>query len=368
MNLLDWLLVVLVLAYALAGYWQGFITGAFATAGLLLGGLFGIWLAPLALGDADPSLWVSLGALFIVILSASLGQALFQFAGAKLRDKITWQPVRAVDAVGGARCSAVAVLLVAWALGVAISGSRIGADHPAGARLAGARQGQRGAAGSAPAGAPGLQRRGRHQLLPALPRAVRAASGSSTSARRRSGIVRRPRRGRAAEASVLKIHGNNDCGRGVEGTGFLYRRRPADDQRPRGRRGRRPRGAGRRRRRSTPGSSTTTPTSTSPCSPSTASTARTCGFDLDARSPATAARSSATRRTVRTTSSRRGSAPSSGSGRPTSTATARSSARCSRCAARSGPATPVGRWCPRRARSPGSCSRRRSPTPTPATR
>ncbi len=32
-NLLDWLLVVLVLAYALSGYWQGFITGAFATSG-----------------------------------------------------------------------------------------------------------------------------------------------------------------------------------------------------------------------------------------------------------------------------------------------------------------------------------------------
>ena len=35
MNLLDWLLLLLVLAYALSGYWQGFITGAAATAGLL---------------------------------------------------------------------------------------------------------------------------------------------------------------------------------------------------------------------------------------------------------------------------------------------------------------------------------------------
>ena len=57
MNLLDWLLLLLVAAYALSGYWQGFVTGAFATAGLLLGGLLGIWLAPIALGDADPSLW-----------------------------------------------------------------------------------------------------------------------------------------------------------------------------------------------------------------------------------------------------------------------------------------------------------------------
>ena len=41
MNLLDWLLVGLVLTYALSGYWQGFVTGAMATAGLLLGGLTG---------------------------------------------------------------------------------------------------------------------------------------------------------------------------------------------------------------------------------------------------------------------------------------------------------------------------------------
>ena len=130
MNLLDWLLVVLVLAYALSGYWQGFVTGAFATAGLLLGGLFGVWLAPRVLGDADPSLTVSLGALFIVILGASLGQALLQFLGAKIRERITWQPARAVDAVGGAVLSAFAVLLVAWALGVAVSGARIGSLTP----------------------------------------------------------------------------------------------------------------------------------------------------------------------------------------------------------------------------------------------
>ena len=102
MNVLDWVLLVVVAAYALSGYWQGFVTGAFATAGLLLGGLFGIWLAPVALGNANPSLLVSLGALFIVILAASLGQALFQYVGAKIRDRVTWQPARALDAVGGA--------------------------------------------------------------------------------------------------------------------------------------------------------------------------------------------------------------------------------------------------------------------------
>ena len=41
MNVLDWCLVVLVALYALSGYWQGFIAGAFSTVGLLLGGILG---------------------------------------------------------------------------------------------------------------------------------------------------------------------------------------------------------------------------------------------------------------------------------------------------------------------------------------
>ncbi|MBZ5739076.1 MarP family serine protease [Nocardioides mangrovi] len=220
MNLLDWLLVVLVLAYALSGYWQGFITGAFATAGLLLGGLFGVWLAPVALGDADPSLLVSLGALFIVIIAASLGQAVFQFAGSRIREKITWQPIRAIDAVGGAALSAVAVLIVAWALGVAISGSRINGVTPM-------------VRGSAvlgevdkilPDSADGALQAFNdvvgtsffpRYLEPFAPeRIVEVGPGPKR-------LLHDPDVERAA-ASVLKIRGTNDCGRGVEGSGFLY--------------------------------------------------------------------------------------------------------------------------------------------------
>lgn len=220
MNLLDWFLVVLVLAYALSGYWQGFITGAFATGGLLLGGLFGVWLAPVALGDANPSLMVSLGALFIVILSASLGQAVLQFAGARIRERITWQPARALDAVGGALLSAVAVLVVAWALGVAISGSRIGGvtplvrgstvlshvDEVMPARADGALQAFNDVVGTSffP-----------RYLEPFAPeRIVEVGPGPKR-------LLQDPDVDRAG-SSVLKIRGTNECGRGVEGSGFLY--------------------------------------------------------------------------------------------------------------------------------------------------
>ena len=224
MNLLDWFLVVVVLAYALSGYWQGFVTGAFATTGLLLGGLLGIWLAPIALGNAEPSLLVSLGALFIVIVTASLGQAALQYAGARIRDTITWQPIRAVDAVGGALLSAVAVLLVAWALGVAISGSRLGSVTPLVRESA--------VLGRVDAALPN----GASQLLQAFDNVV----GTTFFPRylepfapeRIVEVKAGPRRLLAdpdvvdAEPSVLKVRSTNSCGRGVEGSGFLY----ADDR------------------------------------------------------------------------------------------------------------------------------------------
>ncbi|MGA8847143.1 MAG: MarP family serine protease [Nocardioides sp.] len=220
MNLLDVLLLLLVLAYALSGYWQGFVTGAFATAGLLLGGLGGVLLAPRILGDAEPSLGVSLGALFIVIVLASVGQALLQFVGTRIRAKITWQPARALDAIGGALLSSLAVLLVAWALGVAISGSRIGGLTPL-VRDSGV---LRSVNSALPAKATNaldgfndvvgtgffpryLEPFAREDIVEVSPGARRLLQDPDID---------------NAEASVLKIRGNNACGRGVEGSGFLY--------------------------------------------------------------------------------------------------------------------------------------------------
>ena len=224
MNLLDWLLIVLVLAYALSGYWQGFVTGAFATTGLLLGGLFGVWIAPIALGDANPSLLVSLGALFIVILAASLGQAVLQFTGAKIRDKIKWQPIRALDAVGGALLSAVAVLVVAWALGVAIAGSGLSGITPMVrestvlARVNSVLPAQASGVLGAFNNVVGTSFFPRY-LEPFAPeRIVEVGPGPKR-------LLKDPDV-EDAQASVLKIRGTNQCGRGVEGSGFVY----ADDR------------------------------------------------------------------------------------------------------------------------------------------
>ena len=125
MNALDVVLLVFALAYALSGYRQGFIVGACATAGLLVGGAVGIWVAPMVLEGYDPSLMVSLAALCGVLLCATLGQTVAAYAGGALRRRVTWQPARALDAAGGAVLSSAAALVVAWALGVAVSGAQI---------------------------------------------------------------------------------------------------------------------------------------------------------------------------------------------------------------------------------------------------
>jgi S1-C subfamily serine protease len=219
-NALDWVLIVIVVLYAISGYWQGFITGAFATVGLLIGGLIGVWLAPTALGDASPSILVSLAAVFIVILCASLGQTVFQVAGVKIRSRITWQPVRALDAVGGAALSAVACLLVAWALGVALSGSGLRGITP-------------------------LVRDSK--LLAEINEVLPASAGSQLNAfndvvgttffprylepfapERIVPVGPGPRRmladpdvDRAAQ-SVVKVRSTNKCNQGIEGSGFVY--------------------------------------------------------------------------------------------------------------------------------------------------
>ena len=220
MNLLDWCLVLVAVAYALSGYWQGFITGAFATIGLVLGGLLGIWLAPHLLGDAAPSLWVSLAALFVVLVCASFGQAILQFAGSKVREQITWQPIRALDAIGGSALSVVAVLTVTWMLGVAVSGSRI----PGIAPLVRDSKVLTRVNDVMPPQAQGLLR-GFDRVVgssffprylePFAPERIVPVAPAPGNVVDNQAVM-------DAEPSVFKIRGNNTCGDGVEGSGFLF--------------------------------------------------------------------------------------------------------------------------------------------------
>ena len=125
MNSLDVLIVLVLLAYAVSGYFQGFVVNLTATIGLLVGGLLAVAVVPKVLDGRTPNLTTSLIALGAVIGAAAIGQAIGTYVGNDLRDGMTWRPLRWVDAVAGSALSMVAVLCAAWALGYSVSGTSI---------------------------------------------------------------------------------------------------------------------------------------------------------------------------------------------------------------------------------------------------
>lgn len=125
MNSLDLIILVILVAYAVSGYFQGFVVNLVATLGLLAGGLIALAVVPKLLSGDKPTLSSSLLALGLVIGAGAVGQAIGTLVGSGLRRGLTWQPLRSLDAVGGSVLSIVAVLCAAWALGYSVSGTSI---------------------------------------------------------------------------------------------------------------------------------------------------------------------------------------------------------------------------------------------------
>jgi S1-C subfamily serine protease len=122
---LDWALLIVTALVAISGYIEGFVLGACATIGLLGGAALGVWGVPKILDNFSPSVSVSFAALVLVVLLASIGRTLGALVGSRVRNKLSWKPIRFLDALGGAALAAASVLIVAWVLGVAVSGARI---------------------------------------------------------------------------------------------------------------------------------------------------------------------------------------------------------------------------------------------------
>ncbi|MFE0172493.1 MarP family serine protease [Streptomyces sp. NPDC059002] len=131
MNVLDVLLLLAAVWFAVVGYRQGFVVGILSVIGFLGGGLVAVYLLPIvwdALTDDDAAAvgtTAAVVAVVIVIVCASIGQAFTTHLGNKLRRYITWQPARALDATGGALVNVVAMLLVAWLIGSALAGTTL---------------------------------------------------------------------------------------------------------------------------------------------------------------------------------------------------------------------------------------------------
>ncbi|MEU4836242.1 MarP family serine protease [Streptosporangium sp. NPDC023615] len=117
-GLLDLILIALMVAFAVSGYRQGFIIGALSFVGFVGGALLGMFVAPLLAGAVvEGATERALLAIVIVFLAATIGQFASSTIGAVVRSHVTWEPAKAVDAVGGTFSSAFSVLIIAWLIG-----------------------------------------------------------------------------------------------------------------------------------------------------------------------------------------------------------------------------------------------------------
>lgn len=124
--MLDLVLVVLLLLFAITGYRQGFIVGVFSFAGFIGGGILAALTAPdLIQGWLEDPGQQALLAIAVVFLAAALGQFLSSYLGTLVRNQVTWDSARVLDAIGGALVSGLSVLLVAWFIGSTVANSAL---------------------------------------------------------------------------------------------------------------------------------------------------------------------------------------------------------------------------------------------------
>ena len=126
-TLLDILLVVMLVGYAVAHYRTGFVAGALALAGFLAGGFLGLWLIPGVLehwsATADSALRQGLLLIVGVLALAVFGQVLGAHAGRRLRSLLRVQPALKADSVLGAVAGVVVSAILAWFVAGSVQGA-----------------------------------------------------------------------------------------------------------------------------------------------------------------------------------------------------------------------------------------------------
>jgi S1-C subfamily serine protease len=117
-DLLDLILIVLIAAFAVAGYRQGFIIGVLSLAGFVLGVAGGALIAPgIAHALAKSLSWQSFVAILVVFAGAVVGMLVASGIGVAVRSRLTGRPATLADSLGGAAVNVAAVLIVAWLIG-----------------------------------------------------------------------------------------------------------------------------------------------------------------------------------------------------------------------------------------------------------
>jgi S1-C subfamily serine protease len=122
-DLLDAILLLAVVAFAVSGYRQGFLVGAMSFVGFLGGAILGAKLAPSISSLIGNGRRSPVTGIVVVFLGAALGQLVAAALAAAVRSRIHWRPAQTVDSVGGAVISGISVLLVTWLMATAVNRS-----------------------------------------------------------------------------------------------------------------------------------------------------------------------------------------------------------------------------------------------------
>jgi S1-C subfamily serine protease len=117
-DVLDLILLVVVAAFAVSGYRQGFIVGILSffgfVGGALLGAEFGPSISRALVGGQTQQ---DVIAVVLLVSFAVIGQFVASSIGAAMRSTVTWHSATVLDSAGGSVVSAVSVLLIAWVVG-----------------------------------------------------------------------------------------------------------------------------------------------------------------------------------------------------------------------------------------------------------
>ena len=216
MNSLDLILLGLVALYAASGFVHGFVVNLIEGIGLIAGGVIGIIVAPLIFGGGDAA--HPLLSLLLVGAFLLLGQFLGRLVGRDLR--VAEGPWRSVDAVAGAALGVVAVLGAAWALGFAASGASLPYLSQAVRTSVILERVDRVMPSQASDVLAAFSRSLTEDVFPRYlepfePEVIASVEPPDEATLAQPGV-------RAAAGSVVKIIGSAECGRGIEGSGFVY--------------------------------------------------------------------------------------------------------------------------------------------------
>ena len=122
--MLDLILIVIVAAFAVSGYRQGFIVGVLSflgfVGGALLGAEFGPAISRALVGGQTQQ---DIVAVVLLVSFAVIGQFIASSIGAAMRSTVTWRSATVADSVGGSVVSMISVLLIAWVVGSVLNGS-----------------------------------------------------------------------------------------------------------------------------------------------------------------------------------------------------------------------------------------------------